>query len=231
MGRRCVPQLEAAWLPSLRQGQDDWQVLAASVAEYYVRGGQLDWRSWDQPWQRQRLLLPNYPFQRSRHWYKLDPALKRSFSGDAVAAAGTSSGHPLLGTRLSTVWSNALFEASLSARSPAYLVDHQVQGSAVTPAAAYVEQGLAAAEQVFGPGQHGIDNLVIQQAMFLPEGVRRRVQVSLAPESGGESTFETYSRPADGEQADAAWMMHATGAVVHENNASRPLKRLAVAAN
>ena len=26
MGRRCEPDLEAAWLPSLREGQDDWQV-------------------------------------------------------------------------------------------------------------------------------------------------------------------------------------------------------------
>ena len=67
----------------------------------------------------------------------------------------------------------------------------------MTPAAAYIEQGLAAAEQVFGPGQHGLANVAIQQAMFLPEGVRRRVQVSVAPESGGESTFETYSRTGD----------------------------------
>ena len=36
--------------------------------------------------------------------------------------------------------------------------------------------------------------------MFLPEGVRRRVQVSVAPESGGESTFEIYSRPDDDER-------------------------------
>jgi acyl transferase domain-containing protein/thioesterase domain-containing protein/acyl carrier protein len=221
MGRRCVPQLDAAWLPSLRQGQDDWQVLAASVAEYYVRGGQIDWRAWDQPWPRRRLLIPNYPFERSRHWYKLDPALKRSFSG-AAAAAGIASGHPLLGARLSTVWTNTLFETSLSARSPGYLVDHQVQGSVVVPAAAYIEQGLAAAEQLFGPGKHGIDDLVIQQVMFLPEGVRRRVQVSLAPESSGESTFETYSRPADAEPADATWPMHATGSLVHETHAAKP---------
>ena len=74
MGRRCVADLDAAWLPSLRQGQDDWQTIAASVSEYYVRGGRIDWRGWDQPWPRERLLLPNYPFQRSRHWFVLDPA-------------------------------------------------------------------------------------------------------------------------------------------------------------
>ena len=72
MGRRCVPELETAWLPSLRQGQDDWQTLAASVAEYYVRGGQIDWRAWDEPWPRRRVRVPNYPFERSRHWITLD---------------------------------------------------------------------------------------------------------------------------------------------------------------
>jgi acyl transferase domain-containing protein/NADPH:quinone reductase-like Zn-dependent oxidoreductase/thioesterase domain-containing protein/acyl carrier protein len=221
MGRRCVPKLDAAWLPSLRQGQADWQVLAASVAEYYARGGQIDWRGWDRPWPRRRLLLPNYPFERARHWFALDPSLARSFggaAGEVATASGVRSGHPLLGTRLSTVWNNLLFETSLSGRAPAWLNDHQVQGSPVTPAAAYIEQGLAAAEQLFGPGGHALADLSIQQAMFLPEGMRRRVQVSIAPESGGQSTFETYSRPADDDPSSGAWAMHATGRLLHEAN-------------
>jgi acyl transferase domain-containing protein/thioesterase domain-containing protein/acyl carrier protein len=222
MGRRCKPDLQAAWLPSLREGQDDWQVIAGSVGEYYVRGGRIDWRGWDQSWQRCRLLLPNYPFQRSRQWFTFDQSRRRLFGDDSSAVAqptGGVSGHSLLGAQLSTVWANKLFEARLSANSPAFLTDHQVQGSVVTPAAAYIEQGLAAAQQVFGPGQHGLANLVIQQAMFLPEGVRRRVQVSISPESGGEATFETYSRP-EGENGESApWAMHARGSVVHESRA------------
>ncbi len=227
MGRRCVPKLEAAWLPSLREGQNDWQTIASSVAEFYVRGGQIDWRGWDRPWPRRRLVLPNYPFERSRHWFHLDPALRRVFgenreAASAASASGASTGNPLLGAKLSTVFSNTLFETRLSARSPAYLVDHQVQGSPVTPAAAYVEQALAAAEQVFGLGRHGVEDLVIQQAMFLPDGAWRRVQVSVAPESGGESSFETYSRSAEdanGSAAQAAWSMHASARLVHESKA------------
>jgi len=222
MGRRCVPKLEAAWLPSLREGQDDWSVLAASVSDYYVRGGQINWRGWDSPWQRKRLMLPTYPFQRTRQWFDLDPSKRRAFAcdGDSSAVVSSASGksiHPLLGAQLSTVWTNTLFETRLSARSPAYLTDHQVQGSAVTPAAAYVEQALAAAGQLFGPGGHGIANLVIQQAMFLPEGTRRRVQFSAAPESGGESSFEIYSRPEGDEQKSDAWTMHASGSLLHES--------------
>ncbi len=122
--------------------------------------------------------------------------------------------------RLATVWANQLFESRLSKHSPAYLVDHQVQGSVVTPAAAYIEQGLAAAEELFGPGQHGLANLSIQQAMFLPEGSRRRVQVSASPESGGESTFEVHSRNDEEADPSAAWNMHATGTLEHESKSS-----------
>ena len=218
MGRRCVPKLDTAWLPSLREGQDEWSVVSGSVSEYYVRGGRIDWRGWDRPWQRRRVLLPNYPFQRSRHWFDVDMSRRLPTPGDAIyrtpSANGSRRAHPLLGQRISTVWANRLHESRLSSRSPAYLMDHQVQGSVVTPAAAYIEQALAAAQELFGEGQHGLANLTIQQAMFLHEGSRRRVQLTAAPESGGESTFEIYSRP-DDESGAGSWQMHATGTLVH----------------
>ncbi len=223
MGRRCEPKLEAAWLPSLREKQDDWQVIAASLSDYYLRGGKVDWRGWDKPWQRRRLLLPNYPFQRSRHWFDIDLSKRVPTPAERVYATASNNGrqtHPLLGVRLATVWANQLFESRLSKHSPAYLVDHQVQGSVVTPAAAYIEQGLAATEELFGPGQHGLANLSIQQAMFLPDGSRRRVQVSASPESGGESTFEVHSRNDEESDPSAAWNMHATGTLEHESKSS-----------
>ncbi len=224
MGRRCEPKFEAAWLPSLREGQEDWQVIAASVAEYYVRGGRIDWRGWDRPWRRSRLPLPNYPFQRSRHWFDIDISRRVPTPDEAAFIGGTSTNghpaHPLLGRPLATVWTNKLFESRVSMRSPAYLADHQVQGSAVTPAAGYIAQALAAAEELFGSGQHGLANLSIQQAMFLPDGVRRRVQVSATPESGGESTFEVYSLVDNEGGASTAWAMHATGTLLHESKSN-----------
>jgi acyl transferase domain-containing protein/thioesterase domain-containing protein/acyl carrier protein len=231
MGRRCESKLEAAWLPSLRDGQPDWNVVAGSLSEYYTRGGKVDWRGWDRGAQRRRLLLPNYPFQRSRHWLETDVSRRvpnpGDFSPSFSSAGGNRPAHPLLGRSLATVWTHKLFESRLSSRSPSYLVDHQVQGSVVTPAAAYIEQALAAAEELFGPGQHGVANLTIQQAMFLPEGVRRRVQVAASPESGGESTVEIYSRSDEETDAASAWNMHASGTIVHESrNAADDLPRI-----
>ncbi|HEX4415415.1 MAG TPA: type I polyketide synthase, partial [Lacipirellulaceae bacterium] len=224
MGRRCEPKLDAAWLPSLREKQNDWDVISSSVAEFYIRGGKIDWRGWDRPWHRTRALLPNYPFQRSRHWFDVDPSRRVPYPSEGAISVGSTAhggpAQPLLGRALSTIWSNTLFESRWSMHSPAYLVDHQVQGSVVTPAAAYIEQALEAASQLFGPGRHELQNLLIQQAMFLPEGVHRRVQVSATPEAAGESTVEIHSRNDDDPASSASWAMHATGTIAHESKSN-----------
>ncbi len=205
--KRILPKLDVAWLPSLRQGHDDWHVLLGSLCELYVLGVKVDWPAFDSGRPRRRLCLPTYPFERSRHWFNENThSGKRGFGG---ASRGPSL-HPLLGNAVPSPLEQRLFEVRLSGNSPAYLKDHQVQGSAVTPAAAYIEQGLAAADQMFGPGPHTVENLVIQQAMFLPEGAGRIVQLTLSPESGGECSFETYSTPADAD-GKPHWTLHALG--------------------
>src|SRR5690606_31249179 len=35
MGKRCLPDSKSAWLPSLRQNQDDWQVILDSLGKLY----------------------------------------------------------------------------------------------------------------------------------------------------------------------------------------------------
>ena len=68
MGRHRLPEVTATWLPSLRQGQEDWRVLLQSLAELYVRGISVNWSGFDQEYVRQRVNLPTYPWQRQRYW-------------------------------------------------------------------------------------------------------------------------------------------------------------------
>ncbi len=68
MGRYCLPEGEGVWLPSLRPGRSDWQQLLDSLGELYVRGVSVDWTGFDQDYERRRLVLPTYPFQRQRYW-------------------------------------------------------------------------------------------------------------------------------------------------------------------
>lgn len=211
MGKRCCPNLDVSWLPSLRRGQDAWQVMLNSLASLYVLGVNVAWPEFDKPWQRRRLRLPNYPFDRARYWY---PGGERRQT--AMVGRRSDVLHPLLGYHVTSPLDKTIYQHQWSNQSPKYLVDHQVQGSPVTPAAAYIDQVLAAAEQMYGNDRPVLEDLSIQKAMFLTEGTSRLVQLVLAPESAGRRTFEVFSTLADATECEneANWALHAVGAMV-----------------
>ncbi|HEY9719201.1 MAG TPA: SDR family NAD(P)-dependent oxidoreductase, partial [Trichormus sp.] len=64
----CAHGDQALCIPSLRHGQNDWRVLLESMAQLYVRGIDIDWVGFDKPYHRNKIHLPTYPFQRTRHW-------------------------------------------------------------------------------------------------------------------------------------------------------------------
>jgi acyl transferase domain-containing protein len=66
--RQSLPEKTGVWLPSLRRGSDDWQQLLESLATLYVNGVNVDWSGFDRDYQRAKLPLPTYPFQRQRYW-------------------------------------------------------------------------------------------------------------------------------------------------------------------
>ncbi|HCB01661.1 MAG TPA: hypothetical protein DEP19_04700 [Anaerolineae bacterium] len=74
MGKRCLPESKSAWLPSLRKNQDEWQVILDSLGKLYVQGADVDWHGFDSGYLRNKVSLPNYPFDRQRYW--LEPSSK-----------------------------------------------------------------------------------------------------------------------------------------------------------
>lgn len=70
MGRTCLPEGVGVWLPSLRQGEQDWQQMLQSLGELYVYGVPVDWSAFDRDYPRGRVVLPTYPFQRQRYWFE-----------------------------------------------------------------------------------------------------------------------------------------------------------------
>ena len=56
------------YLPSLRESQDDWQQILATLSELYVRGVEVDWVEFNRGYQQRKVVLPTYPFQRERYW-------------------------------------------------------------------------------------------------------------------------------------------------------------------
>ncbi len=217
-----------SWLPSLRPGREDWDVLTESLSELYVRGMQVDWRSFDQPWPRSRQVLPTYPFEAQSFWYDMSRRMTHHVSPRATSG----NVHPLLGFRLPVAGDKTVFELSLDARHPRFLADHCVDQSPVVPAAAYMEQGLAAANSVFGDGNHSLCNLSIQQALVLTDDKRRAVQVQVGAENRGECSLEIYSRQLTGEEdVSNSWTLHASG-TLHKGAAAEskldPIDRIKI---
>jgi acyl transferase domain-containing protein len=56
------------WLPSLRKGRDDWQVILETLVRLYERGVEVDWAGVGEPSGPGRVPLPLYAWQRRRHW-------------------------------------------------------------------------------------------------------------------------------------------------------------------
>lgn len=191
-------------LPSLRKGQSDWQQILSTLAELYVAGAPVDWKSFDDGHGRRRVAVPTYPFQRQSYWkdFSAYPRL------DPAAGSGNS-GHPLLGQALALAGtSEKRFASRLAATAPAYLGDHQVFGRAVLPATAYLEMAAAAVAPDPGTALR-LEQVELRRAMFLDEGEALAVQTILSPDDDGSFGFEVYSRKAEGPEA--SWLLHAEG--------------------
>jgi acyl transferase domain-containing protein len=76
MGRQCT-DADLQWLTSLRPDRRDWEQTLQSAAEMYVHGLSFDWEGFDRGYQRNKQILPTYPFQRERYW-GLRPSHRRA---------------------------------------------------------------------------------------------------------------------------------------------------------
>ena len=199
MGRHVLPEDECTWLPSLRSGHDEWEQILRSVASLYTVGGDLDWARFDEPYSRQRVVLPTYPFERERYW-----AVAGGPSRPQRRAAG---GHALLGQRLhSPAIRDIVFETTLGAAWPAFLDHHRIYGVAILPSPAYVEMILAGAHEALGDGPWTIEEFSIREALILPDEGERTVQLVISAEDKG-ADFEFLSC----ERPDGPWTVHALG--------------------
>ena len=72
MGQKCFPNHEGVWLPSLRNGREDWEQMLESLATLYVNGVKPDWEKFERDYPRRRVVVPTYAFQEQRYWIEVD---------------------------------------------------------------------------------------------------------------------------------------------------------------
>ena len=172
---------------TLRREEPEAAALWTAAGRCYTLGGNVDLETFF-PAPGRFVPLPSYPWDRERHWFE-----QRSESMD----------HPLLGYRSDAA--DARWTHQLDTPHVSFLSDHQVRGSVVFPAAAYVEMALAAAKRTVESGVVEIEDLAILRALVIPEDRPPLLQFSLTQEDG---TFRITSRPGSD---DSAWSTNVTG--------------------
>ena len=209
MGRQCLPQDVGIWLPSLRQGEDDWQQLLQSLGELYVRGASIDWSGFDRDYQRRRVALPTYPFQRQRYW--LDrPTARREMT---APTENKTKLHPLLDKQIPLpLLKETVFETYFHKDTHPFLLDHIVYDQIVASAASYISMLLGVTELTFHTKGCILEEIIFQQAMIIPEEEGCAVQLTMVPENEAESSFKIISL--DKNAAESAYHTHVTGKIL-----------------
>ncbi|MGV9848187.1 SDR family NAD(P)-dependent oxidoreductase, partial [Streptomyces sp. NPDC003442] len=208
MGQECAP--DAIFAPALRTGRDEAASLLEALAHIHVRGRFVDWATVLAPARPRTVELPTYAFQRERYWLESAAA-----TADVASAGLGSAEHPLLGAAVTLPDSDGcLFTGRLSARTHAWLADHEVLGAVMLPGTAFVELALHAGDRVGCPR---LEELTLEAPLVLPEhgGVQMRVTVSDADDSGRRA-LTVHSREDGGE---GPWLRHATGGLAPEPSA------------
>ncbi|MEO1506831.1 MAG: beta-ketoacyl synthase N-terminal-like domain-containing protein [Cyanobacteria bacterium J06633_23] len=225
MGHQCFePETvnEMQWLPSLRPGQDDWSVLLKSLGTLYSIGIDVDWPGFDRDYQRRQVSLPTYPFQRQRYWFKHNSA-SSSAKETTIAYAEA---HPLLGQHLESPAhrpNDHLWQVNPQSENLSYLTEHSVWQRPTLSLGTYIEMALAAAQAVWGPGQHQLQDLALHQPLFLPKDLPPgeissdsskqplvSVQITLLEQTEGNGDFQVHSRWVNTAQKSSPWILNAT---------------------
>jgi acyl transferase domain-containing protein/acyl-CoA synthetase (AMP-forming)/AMP-acid ligase II/NAD(P)-dependent dehydrogenase (short-subunit alcohol dehydrogenase family)/phospholipid N-methyltransferase/aryl carrier-like protein len=198
------PDGEALLLPSLRPGVPEARQMLESLAELYRHGHQVAWSGLYEPSARQRVGLPHYPFLHKHYW--LEPTAS---SPQAAAAA-----QPRINQRIQTPGlREILFASTLDPQHIPLLEQHRVFDRIVVAGAGHIATVLAAAMLLTNRDQQAIVAAAFPEALVLPDGESRSVQVQFTPERDGYSFrligFDPAEVPSSGDEA--RYQIHMTG--------------------
>ncbi|MGD1704676.1 beta-ketoacyl synthase N-terminal-like domain-containing protein [Dapis sp. BLCC M229] len=209
MAKQLSLEKIGTWLPSLEKTQSNWQVLLSSLAKVYQLGANIDWSGFDRDYQRQRLQLPTYPFQRQRYWIN-------KTQNHSTTTLGAKLSHPLLDKRLYSPLAEIQFESQFTLDRLPLVNDHRIDGMPVMNLVIYLEMVVAAVQEAFGKLSYHFQDLSISQALIMPEeNEPRTVQLILSSESEDQVSFKIFSLPTETNLTN--WVLNASGKVCFDS--------------
>ena len=160
-----------------------------------------DWQHWF-PVAGNRCQLPNYPWQKERHW--------QTHTVEGLMCIERRREHPLLGWRLADA--EASWENTLDPQVVPWLADHKVGGAIVYPGAAYVEMALAAAHHVYPGERLLLEALEIIAPLVFDEEHARTLRLVL---NVRDHSFYVQSKQ---RLSDDGWSLHCVGRILQPSS-------------
>ncbi|MFE2172622.1 SDR family NAD(P)-dependent oxidoreductase [Kitasatospora sp. NPDC059462] len=199
---------EPVTLGSLRRDEGGPARFAASLAEAWVNGVDLDWA---------KLIpggtsvpLPTYAFDRQHFWLA-----EENTAVDPAALGVTAPDHPLLGAAVELADTGGLvLTGRLSVASRPWLADHAVNGVVLLPGTGFAELALRAGIEAGCPR---VDELTLEAPLLLRGDASVSLQLVVgAPDDTGARSLAVYSRPSGESGPDAEWTRHASAVLTAE---------------
>ena len=194
--------VEPVTVGSLRRDEGGMARFAASLAEAWVNGVDLNWAKLIPG--GTRVPLPNYAFDRQRFWRDQQRA-----AVDPAALGVAAPDHPLLGAAVELADSGSLvLTGRLSSGTRPWLAEHGVNGVCLLPATGFTELALRAGSEARCPR---VEELTLEAPLFLNGDDAVSVQLVVGPPSdSGHRPLAVYTRPEAVNGEPGGWTRHAS---------------------
>ncbi len=218
---KCLPESgdQNLYLPSLRSGRL-WETLLQSLGRLYCAGVDIQWENLDQDENRQKVILPTYPFERKRYWI---PVLPFS-SGQANTNSATSAEQknddytrdPLEGKQVLSLLNKNGFEYQYfmsQERLPELKDTHGILHLGY-----YQEMLCRAVSASYDAAAYMVREIEFLTALVISDAAPKTVHLFLDPSEKGGVKFQFLSRDA----RDRQWNMHVRGSLQLNKRTASP---------
>ncbi|MEU2245003.1 SDR family NAD(P)-dependent oxidoreductase [Streptomyces sp. NPDC018338] len=207
---------EGGSTPSLRRGGQDRAVLLGAAKTLYERGQSLDWTKITGA-RTDRADAPRYPFADTAYW---TTAGSRGTGPrtDVPAALRAGAGRHWGAELRSPGLAGRAFSFERSSGFPAYLTDHRLYGTVVTPAASHLATVLSALGNDGSPVV--VRDLICPRALVIKDGEEYEAQIVVdrpTADGGAELSVQSLLDPERG-----VWQKHIGGRYSSSPEAHRP---------
>lgn len=190
-------------IETLSDRVDDSEAIKLTQIKAFLAGADVQFSEIVSP-SAQATMLPNYPWQRQRHWYQS--------TVDSTSVVDRRQVHPLLGQRINS--SLPVWEQTLDSQKLPYLADHVVDQVVVLPGAAFVEMAFACCRDWFQIQFFDVTNFAILVPLVLHADDQRTVRCEL---DLARRKFMIKSRL---RLSDDPWLLHCVGQLTHTEQSS-----------